>query len=210
MQRVKQVAAIILAAGESRRFGSSAQESKVLALLEGRPLVLHVARAALASHARPVIVVMGHARPKIEAALAGLDVHFVYNPAPAAGLSRSLKIGLDALGDEAEGALVLLADMPYVTAKLIDKLLDAFETAPAGTQAIVPVDGGRRGNPVLLGKDIFATVKEIEGDRGARALLDTLGQGVIELPIDDPAIGIDIDTPNMLPRAANDGQPSKS
>lgn len=201
---MKQVAAIILAAGQSRRFGSGPQDSKVLASLEDRPLVLHVAKAALASCARPVIVVTGHARGKIEAALAGLDVHFVHNPAPAVGLSRSLKIGLEALADDAAGAVILLADMPYVTAGLIDKLLDAFEIAPAATHAIVPVHAGHRGNPVLLGKDIFDSARGIEVDRGARMLLDTLNHGLMELPVDDPAVGIDIDTPDMLRRATSE------
>ncbi|TAL82492.1 MAG: nucleotidyltransferase family protein, partial [Beijerinckiaceae bacterium] len=137
---------------------------------------------------------------KIEAALAGLDVLFLHNPAPAAGLSQSLRIGLDAVGDDADGAIILLADMPRVTAKIIDELLGAFDSAPAGTKAVIPVHAGRRGNPVLLGKDIFEAVREAKGDRGARSVLERLDQGILELPIDDPAIEIDIDTPEMLVR----------
>ncbi len=197
---MKQIPAIILAAGQSRRFGAAPQDSKVLALLNDQPLVRHVAEAAVASRASPVFVIAGHARQKIEAALAGLDVLFLHNPAPAAGLSQSLRIGLDAVGDDADGAIILLADMPRVTAKIIDELLGAFDSAPAGTKAVIPVHAGRRGNPVLLGKDIFEAVREAKGDRGARSVLERLDQGILELPIDDPAIEIDIDTPEMLVR----------
>lgn len=198
---MKQVPAIILAAGQSRRFGVGPKDSKILALLKDRPLVRHVAEAALASGARPVFIVTGEAQQKIETVLTGLDIRVLHNPDPAAGLSQSLKIGLDAVGDDADGAIILLADMPYVTAKIINKLLDAFDTAPAGTKAVIPVHAGRRGNPVLLGKDIFEAVREIGNDRGARSVLEALDQGILELPIDDPAIEIDIDTPEMLVRS---------
>ena len=197
---VKQVAAIILAAGQSRRFGLDSEDSKVLALLKGRPLVRHVAEAAMASRAHPVFVIAGHAHQKIEAAVADLGVHVLRSPDPAAGLSQSLKVGLASVSNDADGAVILLADMPCVTAGIIDQLLDAFDTAPAGTRAVIPVRAGRRGNPVLLGKDIFEGVREIEGDRGARGLLESLEHGILEISIDDPAIGIDIDTPEMLVR----------
>ncbi len=195
---MKQVGAIILAAGQARRFGTGPEDTKVLALLDGVPLIRHVAEAALGSQAGPIIVVTGHAGQRVEAALADLDIQFVHNPDPAAGLSQSLKLGLDHLPGHVSGAIILLADMPYVSAQLIDRLLAAFELAPAEALAIVPVRAGRRGNPVLLGKDIFAAVKEIEGDRGARSLLDALEHGIIEVPIDDQAIDIDVDTPEML------------
>lgn len=193
------VGGIILAAGEARRFGSGPHDTKLLALLDGIPLVRHVARAALAARTRPVLVVTGHAGAEVECALADLDLVFIRNPDPSAGLSQSLKLGLKALPDDIEGAIILLADMPFVSAPLIDRLITAFETAGAA-HAIVPVRAGQRGNPVLLGRSLFAAVKEIEGDRGARILIDRLTEGVIEVPIDDPAIAIDIDTPDMLDR----------
>lgn len=196
---MKKVAAIILAAGQSRRFGTDSEDSKVLALLKGRPLVRHVAEAALASRARSVFIIAGEAHRKIEAALAGLEVQVLRNPEPAAGLSQSLRIGLDAVGHDTDGAIILLADMPCVTATIIGRLLDAFDTAPAETKAVIPVRAGRRGNPVLLGRDIFEVVRRIEGDHGARGLLHELDR-IVEVPIDDPAIEIDIDTPEMLAR----------
>lgn len=195
---MRKVAAIILAAGQSHRFGTGPDDSKVLAMLDGAPLIRHVAEAALASQAHPIFVVTGHAGQRILAALSDLDVQFIHNPDPAAGLSQSLKLGLDHLTEHVSGAVILLADMPYVTAHLIDRLLTAFETAPAETFAVVPTHAGRRGNPVLLGKDIFAPVKAIKGDHGARSVIDALTHGVIDLFIDDQAIEIDVDTPEML------------
>jgi molybdenum cofactor cytidylyltransferase len=195
------VGAVILAAGQARRFGSGPDETKLLAHLDAVPLVRHVANAALASKAGPIVVVTGHAAEQVERALAGLDLQFVRNPQFGAGLSQSLKCGLGALPDTVSGAIILLADMPFVSAPLIDRLLAAFENAPTRPLAIVPVRAGRRGNPVLLGKSIFAAATAIDGDRGARGLIDSLPDGVIELPIDDAAIAIDIDTPEALEAA---------
>jgi molybdenum cofactor cytidylyltransferase len=192
------VAAVILAAGRARRFQAGPNDSKVLAGLAGKPLVRHVAEAALASRTRPVFVVTGQAAEKVEALLADLDVIFVRNPDPDAGLSRSLVCGLAALPADVAGAVILLADMPYVTAALIDRLIAAFATAPREPQAVVPVHAGRRGNPVLLGRAIFAQAMALEGDRGARALLDAPGTDVVECPIDDEAVAIDIDTQEAL------------
>src|SRR5581483_11269597 len=101
--------------------------NKLLAEIGGRPLVRIVAEAALASSAKPVIVVTGHQREKVEAALAGLDVRRVYNPDFAGGLSTSVKAGLAAVPADADGAIVCLGDMPQVSAALIDRLIAAFD-----------------------------------------------------------------------------------
>jgi molybdenum cofactor cytidylyltransferase len=197
---VSAIASIILAAGRARRFHAGPDDTKVLAELAGKRLVRHVAEAALNSRARPVLIVTGQAADKVEAALSDLDVTFIRNPDPDAGLSRSLDLGLKALPAEISGAVILLADMPYVTAALIDRLVAAFAAAPKKPQAVVPVHAGRRGNPVLLGRTIFADAMSLEGDRGARTLLEAPGAVVVECPIDDEAVAIDIDTQEALAR----------
>jgi molybdenum cofactor cytidylyltransferase len=202
------IAAIILAAGRSRRFHAGPEDSKVLAVLAGKPLVRHVAEAAAQSRAKPILVVTGQAAVKIEAALAGLDLRFVHNADPDAGLSRSLRTGLVELPPESSGAIILLADMPYVTAALIDRLIAAFMNAAQEPQAVVPVRDGRRGNPVLLGRSLFAAAMAIEGDRGARALLDAPGVATLECPVDDSAIAIDIDTRDVLAKLTVDDRSS--
>ncbi len=197
---MKIIASIILAAGRARRFGTGPGDSKVLAQLESKALVRHVAEAALNSKAKPVFVVTGQAADQVEAVLEDLDVRFVRNPDPDAGLSQSLAAGLRALPADISGVVVLLADMPFVGAGLIDQLVAAFVSAPKELQAVVPVHAAMRGNPVLLGRTIFARALSIEGDRGARSLLDAPGVDVLEHPVDDEAVSIDIDTREMLDR----------
>jgi molybdenum cofactor cytidylyltransferase len=192
------IAAIILAAGRASRFAAGADDSKVLAKLRGQPLVRHVAEATLASRATPVIVVTGQAGDKVEAALEGLALTTIRNADPDLGLSHSLHLGLAALPEKTAGALILLADMPYVTAALIDRLIAAFANAATAPHAVVPIYQGQRGNPVLLGAGLFAQAMATTGDRGARALLDAAGIKVLEHPIDDDAIMIDIDTREAL------------
>lgn len=201
------VGAIVLAAGRSSRFraaGGSA-ETKLVEELGGRPIVRMAAEAALASRARPVIVVTGHARTSVEAALAGLDVEIAYNPEYSSGLASSLKAGLLAMPSDVAGALVLLGDMPWIEARLIDPLIDAF-LAKAPALAAAPTHEGRRGNPALLGRGLFEAAMRLEGDAGARRLIDALKPSEL-VEIDAPGAGatVDIDTPADLAAARRAG-----
>lgn len=195
------VAAIILAAGASSRFRAAAGEAgpvtKLIAPLGGMPLVRHAALAALASRARPAIVVTGHARAEVEAALAGLPVAFVHNTDFASGLASSLREGVAALPPDSKGALIMLGDMPRVMAGVLDALIAALDAAP-GAQAVVPVFKGARGNPALITRALFPAVAALRGDSGARALLASAGSLVIEAPVDDAAVAFDVDSPEAL------------
>jgi molybdenum cofactor cytidylyltransferase len=188
------VAAIVLAAGRSTRMGGP---NKLLADIAGKPLVRIVVEEALASRARPVIVVTGHERARVEAALAGLDVRLVHNPDFAQGLSTSLKTGLAAVPAPADGAIICLGDMPQVRAGLIDRLIAAFDPA-RGALIAVPTLEGRRGNPVVWSRRFFTELAELEGDVGARHLIGTYGEALVEVPVTDSAALVDIDTPEAL------------
>ena len=192
------VAAIVLAAGQGARFAAQAEGAfKLLAPLRGEPLARHAVRAAIGSRARPVVVVTGHMRDRVMEALAGLTFTPAHNPAYATGLSSSLKAGLAALSDEeVDGALVLLADMPGVSAALLDELVAAFARDPS-VEALIPVHDGRRGNPVLLGRALFSAIGQLAGDEGARRILAAASRAV-EVPVADDAVVLDIDTPDAL------------
>ncbi len=195
---MSEIAAIILAAGLSSRFEAGPEETKLVVPFFGKPLVRHVAEAAVASRARPILVVTGHAAAQVENALENLEVSFIFNPSYRTGLASSLKAGIAALPETAAAVLVLLADMPCVSVNLIDRLVQAFEESARRPLAVVPVRAGLRGNPALIGRDLFDATKRLEGDRGARAVLEAAGNDVLEFLVDDPAIGIDIDTKEAL------------
>lgn len=192
-QRAPKVAALVLAAGQAKRMGSN----KLVEQLDGKALVRHAVEAALASRAEPVILVTGHQRDAVEEALEGLDLLSVHNRAYAAGLSTSLKRGLAALPEGIEAAVVLLGDMPRIAPGTIDRLIASFNPLE-GRAICLPTFEGKRGNPVLLGRQFFTELQTIEGDQGARELLREYADLVAEVPIDDAAILLDIDTPEAL------------
>ncbi|GAC1338173.1 MAG: hypothetical protein NVSMB26_25640 [Beijerinckiaceae bacterium] len=192
------VAAVILAAGRSTRFaGDKPATTKLTAELNGKPLVRHVADAALASRAGPVIVVIGHARDDVSAILSGLPLTIVHNEDYAAGLAGSLKTGIAHVPPDAAGAIVLLGDMPFITADIIDLLIQRFRETE-GADAIVPVAEGRHGNPVLLARSLFHALAKLTGDEGARRLLQAPNINIAELPIAGDGPRVDIDTPETL------------
>ena len=199
-----EVAAILLAAGAASRYRAAGgvEASKLIANFRGEPLVRSTASAALSSRAKkPLVVVTGHACDQIEAALFALEATFVHNPDYASGLSSSLKTGVAVLPESASGALILLADMPRVSAKLLDRLIAAFAERPEAL-AVIPVLGGERGNPALLSRALFAEVATLEGDEGARRLLRRADpQRIVEVELDDAAITLDVDTPEDLEKA---------
>ena len=188
------VAAIVLAAGRSTRMGGA---NKLLCEIAGAPMVRHVAACALGSRARPVLVVTGHQEEAVRAALAGLPVTFVANPAYASGLMSSLKRGIAALPKGIAGVLVALGDMPMLRPADFDRLIEAFLAARA-SDIIVPVHRGQRGNPVLWPATYFADILALEGDTGARQLFASHAAAIREVPLEAGAVLEDIDTPEAL------------
>jgi molybdenum cofactor cytidylyltransferase len=188
------IAALVLAAGRSTRMGGT---NKLLAEIGGKPLVRMAVEQALASRAKPVIVVTGHQRERVEAALAGLPVKFAHNPDFATGLGSSVRAGIAAVPADADGVIVCLGDMPQVDASLIDRLIAAFDPE-RGALVVMPTIEGRRGNPVLWSRRFFPDLLALEGDVGARQLIGRYSEAVAEVPVTGTAALVDIDTPEAL------------
>jgi molybdenum cofactor cytidylyltransferase len=198
------IAALLLAAGRSRRMGGP---NKMLAEIEGVPMAARTAQWLLASKARPIVAVLGNQAGEVEAALGKLPVERVHNPDFAEGLSTSLKRGLAALPDDVDGVVVCLADMPLVSGRHIDRLIAAFNPLE-GRAIIVPTRHGKRGNPVLWARRFFPEMAQIAGDVGARHLIGEYAELVAEVEMDDDAIFVDIDTPEALAALRRNRRPS--
>lgn len=159
------ISAILLAAGLSQRLG----RNKLLLSPGGVPIVRRAAMALLDSRAAEVIVVTGHEAEKVRAALEGLDVRFVHNPDYEAGQSMSLLTGLAEAAREAEGYLFALGDQPFMTTHLIDRLIGTFGSSQAHVAA--PFYKGRRGNPILISRELREELLALGGDEGARSIV---------------------------------------
>lgn len=187
------VAAIVLAAGQSRRMGG---RNKLLMEIDGVPLVRRTVSAVLAGSVSDVVVVTGHDPEKIENALQGLKVRFVHNPRYADGLSTSLKAGLSAVPDSASGAIVCLGDMPDIAPGHISRLVGRFDP-DTGCEIGVPTHSGKRGNPVLWGRRFFQEMQDVSGDVGARHLIGANESLVYEVEFGDTGVLMDLDTPGQ-------------
>lgn len=192
------IAAIILAAGEGRRWRAG---NKLLASWQGRPLVAIAADAALNAPVAPVIVILGHEAPRIADALAARPVTLVTNPDYREGMASSLRAGIAALPAGVEGAVFLLADMPAVGAAQIARLIEAYAASGDEHDIFVPVYHGRRGNPVLWSARLFPALATLEGDRGGSALFSRYAARIAPVEMADDAILIDLDTDDAWARA---------
>jgi molybdenum cofactor cytidylyltransferase len=190
-------AAVILAAGRGTRMPA---QNKLLAEIGGTPIIRRTVEAALASKAKPVIVVTGHEADRVKAALAGLNVTFVHNPDFKEGLSTSLKAGIAVVPAVCDAATILLGDMPNVSAALINRLTQALDLEK-GMLIAVPTRDGKRGNPVMWSRRFFGELMKLEGDSGARHLIGQNADAVAEVPADDDSIFLDIDTGEALEAA---------
>lgn len=190
--RAPRIAAVILAAGLSSRMGTN----KLLQEWQGIPLLRWTVEAAVKSDARPVIVVTGNEASRIEKALQGLDVQLVHNPKYREGLSTSLKAGVQTTPESADGAIVLLGDMPEVDAALINRMIAAF-SPPDGRSICVAAHDHKRGNPVLWARSFFPEIATLAGDEGAKRLFTRHEELICEIEAGD-AVLRDIDTPEAL------------
>ncbi len=201
------VGAVVLAAGTASRYG----DVKQLALLGGRPLLQHVLDAAHEAGLGQVVVVLGDAADRIERAIAWRNERRVRNPDPAAGLARSLRIGLAALGEGADAALFLLGDQPLIRVDVIRALLAAWPGGgswsvdgvrdPRGALVSRPVvvpryASGGGANPALVDRSAWWLADEATGDRGLGPVLRAHPELVLEVPV--PGDNPDVDTPADL------------
>jgi molybdenum cofactor cytidylyltransferase len=163
----------------------------------GVPMILRVVDQVLASRARPVIVVTGHERERVEEALAGRPVIFAHADDYAEGLSASLKAGLAAVPPTAEGVMVCLGDMPLVTQAAMERIIGTFD--PEEGRAIVqPTFRGKQGNPMLWGREFLPEMLTITGDIGARHLAARHAARLAEVEMADDAVLRDFDTTDSL------------
>lgn len=186
----------MLAAGESSRFG----RNKLLEPFRGATLVHHVVAAALESGLARVAVVLGNEGDRVRAALAPLGrdgrLGFVNNEAFAEGQSTSVVAGLEAVGDETEAVMFLLADQPAISAAILDRLIEAFFNSD-GTICL-PTWIGQRRNPVIFGAQHFPALRALTGDAGGRSVIEANPEDVIAVPFDEELPFRDVDRENDL------------
>jgi molybdenum cofactor cytidylyltransferase len=180
-------AAIILAAGEARRFG----RPKQLLAWDGEPLVRRAARVALQAGLAPVIVVTGAYADEVEPVLAGLNLRITRCEMWREGQSASIRAGLHALPPETGAAAFLLADQPFVPATLLQTLRAAHARSLA--PVVAPLIDGQRGNPVLFDHQTFPALMALTGDVGGRAIFSDYP--IEWVPWHDAAVLKDINTP---------------
>jgi molybdenum cofactor cytidylyltransferase len=183
------VSAVVLAAGLATRMG----RQKVLLPLDGVPMVRRVVDAALASRAAETVVVVGHQAAGVEEALAGRPARVVVNDRFAEGMSTSLQAGLAAADPSSAAALIVLGDQPFVTPQLLDGLIERF--AVTRSPIVRPAVDGRPANPVLLSAALFPEIRAQHGDVGGREVVDRHQDDISLVPVDDPRLVADIDSP---------------
>jgi molybdenum cofactor cytidylyltransferase len=191
------VAGIVLAAGLSTRMG----ENKLLISLAGETVAAHAVRTALDAGLDPVLVVVGHEAARVSAAVAHLPVIFVENPDPAAGQHTSVRAGFEALvarGGSVDAAVVMLADMPFVSAGLVRRLVKAWRAAAPRPPLAVSLHGEQLAPPILYGAALFPELRALDGG-AAKRVIAAHRKEALELHFPDWT-GVDLDAPEDLAR----------
>ncbi len=190
---------IILAAGLSTRMG----KPKLTLEIEGIPVIRLVVRTALESELHRVILVMGPPDLRAMEALRPLakDIRLlqVVNPHPEAGMSSSMRKGMESLDRRAAGVMILLGDQPGITRSVINRMLAEFRRER--TKIVVPLVRGRKTTPVIFPATLFHELMDETGDIGGRNVLKRHSQEVVGIEMGQEYDNMDLDTPEDLDRA---------
>src|SRR5216683_776604 len=191
------LAGIVLAAGRSARMGSP----KALLDFRGLPFAVRILEALEALEVETRVIVLGPDAPRIQPAIAGHDCIIVENPEPETGPIASLRGALRALQPLQPGAvLVWPVDLPHVRVTTVERLLETHRRS--GASAVVPTFGERRGHPVIWGSALFGELLESRDAtrEGARAVLHKHEKDIVAVPVDDPAVIDELNTPEDYER----------
>jgi molybdenum cofactor cytidylyltransferase len=187
------ISAIVLAAGEGTRFGGTKQ----IAQLRGKPLAQYAIDAATQAGVDEILVVLGHDAERVREALRLGSARWVVNHSYASGMASSLAMGLRHADPASEGAVILHADQPGVTAQHVRTLLEAFA---ARHSPIVRLAFRSGPGPALIAREMWLDVSGLEGDVGARALIERRPEVVENVDVGGDA-PVDVDEPEDLERA---------
>lgn len=186
------VTIVLLAAGMSSRTAKDGFH-KLLAQFDGVPLLRKMARVASASKALSVVVVLGYRHDMFKAILSDLDVEIAINKNFAEGMASSIVSGFaTAQARNADGIMVMLADMPEISTAHLDRMIEAFEGC-GGSSVVRAVCGDIPGNPVILPRSLHEAVLTLKGDGGARRLIEASGVPIIGIDVGEAAER-DVDT----------------
>ncbi|HLW54148.1 MAG TPA: NTP transferase domain-containing protein [Candidatus Angelobacter sp.] len=198
------VAAIVLAAGMSRRMGTPKQ----LLCWNSKPLLEHALENVRGSAVDEIVLVLGAAADEIRRQVSMDGLTLVENPDYQQGMGTSLRSGVSALSSSAKAAFVVLADQPFVRPATLDRMIASYSrSAP---QVLIPLYRGFRGNPVLLDRSLFPELMNLAGDVGCRAVFGHHTQGIHRLPVDDPGILLDIDSQHDWKALDSAGDPTSN
>ncbi len=189
------IAAIVLAAGKSRRMG----RPKMVLTWGETTVIGQVVQVLDQAGVDEIIAVTGGARQQVEAALTGLPVRVSFNPRFSEDdMILSLKNGLSELGPEFEAALVALGDQPQVQPHVVRAILDAFERTAA--PLIIPSYQRRRGHPWLLARSLWPSIFELEPGKTMRDVINQYSEQIQYLDVNTPSVLRDLDTPEDYQR----------
>ncbi len=193
---VSRIAAILLAAGESRRMGN---RNKLTLMVGGEPLLTRSARVLMAARVAEVVVVLGHEAELAASLVADLPVTTTVNAAYREGQMTSVHHGLAELHGTFDGVLIALADQPRLEPEDVDHLIDAFDERQ-GRSILVPTYEGQRGNPILLDWRHRDAILAGERNLGCRRLIERCPEEVLAVPMANDHVVVDLDTPADLQR----------
>jgi len=167
--------------------------------IEGVPMLERVLLTFRSAEVGRVVVVLGAHAEEVRKRIAFAGEVIVENPRFAEGMSESLRLGLREVG-EAEAAIIALGDQPFVRPGTVDQMVKAYERTKA--RIVIPTYRGVRGNPVLFDRSVFAQVKGIRGDVGAKSVVQRNAADVLEVEVQDIGVLMDIDTDSDIARGA--------
>lgn len=190
---------LILAAGQSMRMGA---DNKLLLEWNGLPIVRHVAMQALLSEASSVTIVTGYQRFLIEDALSDLPVNFIHNASFEAGLASSVRQGLEYIDGRTSAVMVCLGDMPLIHSVELNQILNMYRSQQE-EMICVPTFQGQQGNPIVIGRQWFGEIFSMQGDQGARKLIQAYPERVLWIDMPSDSVVFDIDTPSAFAQLCN-------
>lgn len=182
------ISVVVLAAGLSTRMGSQ----KLLRPVRGRPMLEKVLGVFRRAKVDEIVVVLGRDAERLRSEVRFHNERVVVNHEATRGMSSSLKLGLRSVSPRAEAAIVALGDQPFLSPSTVDLIVEGYRAE--NSPIVVPVYGGKRGNPVLFAKSLFPEVMKVRRDVGAKSVVKKHGRKVLEIRVRDAGVLLDVDT----------------